>query len=317
MQEIWPMVKNSMKKSELIKQKAISLGFSACGISQSGKLEEDEVYLKNFLEKGFQGNLKYLETNFDKRVDTSLLVEGSKSVISVLINYYPGVLQEGENIPLISKYAYGEDYHPVIKEKLYELLNFINKEISPAKGRAFVDSAPILEKARAVKAGLGWIGKNGLLINKELGSFLFIGELIVDIELEYDEPFIGENCGSCTKCIEACPTSALAKPHILNASKCLSYLTNNKDVELNDGLKEKIGRRIYCCDTCQDVCPWNKNIKHHNIEQFMILKEVQFPDIKRFKGMDEEEFNRVFDKSAIKWIGYDKFRKNILFVFPD
>lgn len=317
MPETWPMVKSLMKKSELIKQKAISLGFSACGISKSGKLEDDEVYLKNYLENGFHGNLKYLASNIDKRVDTSLLVEGAKSVISVLINYYPEIKQEGENIPLISKYAYGEDYHQVIKDKLYKLLDYINKEVSPVNGRAFVDSAPILEKARAVKAGLGWIGKNGLLINKELGSFIFIGELIIDMELEYDEPFIGEYCGSCTKCLEACPTSAFVKPYILNATECIAYLTIDKDIDLVEGLKEKIGRRVYCCDTCQDVCPWNLNIKHHNIEQFKILKEIQNPDIKRLKEMDEEEFNIVFNKSAIKWLGYKKFRRNIYFAFPD
>ncbi len=317
MPETWPMVKSSMKKSELIKQKAISLGFSACGISKSGKLEDNEVYLKNYLENGFHGNLKYLTTNIDKRVDTSLLVEGAKSVISVLVNYYPAIKQEGENIPLISKYAYGQDYHQVIKDKLLELLNFINKEMSPVNGRAFVDSAPVLEKARAVKAGLGWIGKNGLLINKEFGSFFFIGELIIDIELDYDEPFISESCGNCNKCLEACPTNAFAKPYILNATKCISYLTIESDGDLPEGMHEKIGSRVYGCDECQDVCPWNKNIKHHNIEQFNILKEIQNPDIKRLKEMNEEEFNIVFEKSAIKRIGIKKFRRNVLFTFPD
>lgn len=317
MPEIWPMVKSSMKKSELIKQKAISLGFSACGISKSCKLEEDEVYLNNYLENGFHGNLKYLTTNIDKRVDTSLLFEGAKSVISVLVNYYPDIMQEGENIPLISKYAYGQDYHQVIKDKLLELLNFINKEMSPVNGRAFVDSAPVLEKARAVKAGLGWIGKNGLLINKEFGSFFFIGELIIDIELEYDEPFIGEYCGICDKCLKACPTSAFVKPYILNATKCISYLTIESDGDLPDGMHEKIGSRVYGCDACQDICPWNINLRHHRVEEFKIFKEIQNPNIKRLKDLDANEFNNIFKKSAIKRIGLDKFKRNIFFAFPD
>jgi len=311
------MEKNLMKKSELIKNKAASLGFSACGISSSGFLAKEEPYLKDYIENAYYGKLDYMAANFDKRLDTTLLVPGSKSVISVLLSYFPEFTQKGENIPCISKYAYGDDYHIIVKDKLYKLLEYINNEISPAKGRVFVGSAPVLEKARAVKAGLGWIGKNGLLINKELGSFFFIGELIIDMEIEYDEPYKQEYCGSCTKCLDACPTRSFEKPYVLNVNRCISYLTREIDDPLPEELREEIGNRIYGCDTCQDVCPWNQRVNYHNKGEFKAKNEILDPDIERLKLMDEEEFNIVFDKSAIKRGGFNNFKRNIFFAFPE
>lgn len=310
-------MKSSMKKSELIKNKAASLGFSACGISPSEFLEKEEPYLKDYITNAYQGKLDYMAANFDKRLDTSLLVPGSKSVISVLLNYFPEFSQTGKDIPFISKYAYGDDYHIIVKDKLYKLLEYINNEISPVKGRVFVGSAPVLEKARAVKAGLGWIGKNGLLINKELGSFVFIGELIIDMELEYDEPYKQEYCGSCTKCLDACPTRSFEKPYVLNVKRCISYLTIEIEDPLPEELREEIGGKVYGCDTCQDVCPWNQRVNYHNTTEFKARKEILDPDIKRLKIMDEEEFNIVFDKSAIKRGGFNNFKRNIFFAFPD
>ncbi len=306
-----------MKRSDIIKQKAISLGFSGCGISRSEKLQEEVDHLREYIERGLHGNLEYMARNFEKRLDTSLLVEGSKSVITVLLNYYPEFKQKGKDVPLISKYAYGKDYHLVIKDKLFELLDFINKEISPVKGRAFVGSAPVLEKERAVKAGLGWIGKNGLLLNKELGSFFFIGELIIDLELEYDEPFRGEYCGSCTKCIDSCPTKAFVKPFVLNVGKCISYLTIEVDDELPEEFREEIGVRVYGCDTCQDVCPWNQRINFHNVEEFKIIDEILRPDTESFKEISEDDFNRIFADSAISRSGYKRFKRNVHFAFPE
>lgn len=245
--------------STLIKEKAEQLGFAACGIAKVRKLEEEEERLKAFLQKNHHGAMGYLANHFEKRLDPGKLVPGSKSVVVVLLNYFPKMLQKGSDVPVISKYAYGTDYHLVIKDKLKSLYRFVEENAGKLNGRIFTDSAPVLERYWAVQAGLGWIGKNGLLLNKELGSFFFIGELIIDLELEYDEPYEKEHCGSCNQCLSACPTQALVQPYVLDARRCISYLT----IELKDVIPEvfhkKLMRRSYGCDICQDVCPWNQH----------------------------------------------------------
>lgn len=300
-----------MTFSSLIKQKANELGFSACGIAKAYKLEEEEERLKSFLDRKYNGEMVYLANHFEKRLDPSLLVEGAKSIVVVLLNYFPEELQTGIGVPIISKYAYGKDYHFVIKEKLQVLFDYINTEIASTQGRIFTDSAPVLERAWAVQAGLGWIGKNGLLLNKKLGSFFFIGELIIDLELEYDEPFDKEHCGSCNQCLSACPTQALIKPYVLDARKCISYLT----IELKDNIpvefKPKLMRRAFGCDICQDVCPWNQKVKSHHVEEFKPHPNFLPLTKDDWQNLSKEEFNSLFKNSAMKRAGYDKLKMNI------
>ena len=255
-------------KSIVIKQKAISLGFSACGIAPVRKLIEEEQRLKDYLANHYHGEMGYMANHFDKRLDPALLVPGAKSLVVVLMNYYPHQLQAAADTPVISKYAYGKDYHMVVKERLLQLFNFIDKEVSSVQGRVFTDSAPLLERAWAVQAGLGWIGKNGLLINKEMGSFFFIGEIVIDLELEYDQPYLKENCGSCNKCLNVCPTKALVKPYLLDARRCISYLTIELKEDTPEEFKPLLNNRIFGCDSCQDVCHWNRKSKHHLIDEF-------------------------------------------------
>jgi epoxyqueuosine reductase len=257
------------------------------------------------------GEMSYLANHFDKRLDPTMLVPGAKSVVVVLLNYFPQQLQTGTNAPIISKYAYGNDYHMVVKEKMKALFDFINTELQPIEGRIFTDSAPVLERAWAVQAGLGWIGKNGLLINRELGSFFFIGELIVDLELEYDQPFEREYCGSCNQCLSACPTKALVKPCILDARRCISYLT----IELKNSIPEeyapKLLKRAFGCDICQDVCPWNRQPKPTNIEEFNPHPNLMQWSKEDWMGLTHEQFQILFKNSAIKRTGYNKLMENI------
>ncbi len=299
------------KRAEKIKQKALELGFNAIGIAKARRLEEQREGLKSFLEKNYQGRMGYLANHFEKRLDPRLMVDGAKSIIVVLLNYFPHHLQAGIKLPVISKYAYGKDYHLVIKDKLKALYAFINDEIAPVSGRFFTDSAPVLERYWAVEAGLGWIGKNGLLLNKELGSYFFIGELILDLELEYDQPYEKEYCGSCNQCLSACPTQAFEKPYILNASKCISYLT----IELKDTIPEqfhsKLMRRVYGCDICQDVCPWNQQPQKHQIAVFDPQADLLAFNSDRWQNLTKEEFNRIFKDSAVHRAGYKKLKENI------
>ena len=297
--------------AQIIKQKAQELGFSACGIAQARGLEEERERLKSFLEMNYHGKMGYLANHFEKRLDPRLMVEGAKSIIVVLLNYFPHQMQAGTNLPLISKYAYGKDYHLVIREKLQQLQAFINDEIQPVSGRCFTDSAPVLERSWAVEAGLGWIGKNGLLLNRELGSYFFIGELIIDIDLEYDQPYTKEHCGSCNQCLSACPTKALEKPYILNAQKCISYLT----IELKDSIPEELQpqlmRRAYGCDICQDVCPWNQRPTKHTTPEFTPNNELLQLSKENWLNLSKEQFNAIFKDSAVKRIGYQKLKENI------
>ena len=302
----------SSNYSKIIKSESKRLGFLSCGISKAGFLEEEAPRLENWLNNQMNGQMSYMENHFDKRLNPTLLVDGAKSVISLLLNYYPSELQN-ENSYKISKYAYGQDYHHVIKEKLKELLHLIQSEIGEVSGRAFVDSAPVLDKAWAAKSGLGWVGKNSNLITQKVGSFYFIAELIVDLELEYDTPTT-DHCGSCTACIDACPTEAIVAPYVVDGSKCISYFTIELKENLPQEMKGKFDDWMFGCDVCQDVCPWNRFSKPHNEPLFEANS-----DILNFSKTDWEEitvdtFQKVFKNSAVKRTKYEGLLRNINFL---
>ena len=306
------MINNKEKYSQIIKAEASRLGFVYCGISEAQFLEEEAPRLENWLNKNYQGQMSYMENHFDKRLNPTKLVEGSKSVISLLLNYYPSEFQIDDSYK-ISKYAYGQDYHFVIKEKLKELLNTIQTEIGEVHGRAFVDSAPVLDKAWAAKSGLGWIGKNSNLITQKVGSFYFIAELIIDLELEYDDPTT-DHCGTCTACIDACPTEAIVAPYVVDGSKCISYFT----IELKDNLpiemKGKFDDWAFGCDFCQDVCPWNRFSKPHNEPLFNPNPELLSFSKKDWEEITNETFNKVFKNSAVKRTKLEGFKRNVDFL---
>lgn len=299
--------------THLIKTEAKRLGFLSCGISKSEFLEPEAPRFEKWLKLNMHGAMQYMENHFDKRLDPTKLVEGSKSVISLLLNYYPPQEQQDKTAPKISKYAYGKDYHYVIKEKLKALLNFIQDEIGEVQGRAFVDSAPVLDKAWAARSGLGWIGKNTNLLTQQVGSFYFIAELIVDLELEYDHPKT-DHCGSCTACIEACPTQAIVDPYIVDGSKCISYFT----IELKDNIptefKGKLDNWMFGCDVCQDVCPWNRFSKPHNEPLFDPHPDLLEMTRDDWEEITEEIFNKVFKNSAVKRTKYSGLKRNINFI---
>lgn len=284
----------------------------SCGISKAAFLEEEAPRLEDWLNKNRNGQMAYMENYFDKRLDPTKLVEGSKSVISLLLNYYPSEFQNTESYK-ISKYAYGEDYHFVIKEKLKDLLQFIQEEIGQVSGRAFVDSAPVLDKAWAAKSGLGWIGKNSNLITQKVGSFYFIAELIVDLELEYDNP-VTDHCGTCTACIDACPTDAIVAPYVVDGSKCISYFT----IELKDNIPQEVKGKfndwMFGCNICQDVCPWNRFSKPHQEPLFNANKELLSFSKKDWEEITQETFQKVFKNSAVKRTKLDGFVRNINFL---
>ncbi|MBN1768487.1 MAG: tRNA epoxyqueuosine(34) reductase QueG [Prolixibacteraceae bacterium] len=302
-------------KSTLIKTKALELGFSLCGIAPVRKLKAEEKALKAYLANCYHGEMKYMANHFDKRLDPSLLVPGAKSMVLVLLNYFPRNLQQGSNAPKIAKYAYGTDYHYVIKDKLKALLRFINEHIAPANGRVFTDSAPVLERAWAVQAGLGWIGKNGLLINRQMGSFFLIGELIIDLELEYDEPYYDEHCGSCNQCLNACPTHALVEPYVLDARKCISYLTIELKAEIPETFRPMLSQRIFGCDICQDVCPWNRKVHPTSEPAFSPHPEMLQLYREAWMNLSKNAFNELFRKSALKRAGYQKIMQNISYLY--
>lgn len=295
-----------------IKDKALELGFDACGIASAKKLDKHKAFLKSWLEKGLHAGMHYMENHFDKRTDPTELMPGAKSVISVLLNYFPEKVQP-ENVPVVAKYAYGTDYHFVIKDKLKLLLNFINSDIQPCTGRFFTDSAPVLDRAWAAEAGLGWIGKNTNLIVPHKGSFFFIGELILDIELDYDKP-IEDYCGSCTKCINACPTNALIVPYLLDSNRCISYQTIENKGEINGQLKGKFENRVFGCDICQDVCPWNKYSKPTHEKQFSPDKKFLELTTGEWSAMDEEKFHGLFNKTPVMRAGFKGVKRNLDFI---
>lgn len=301
--------------THLIKQKAHELGFFYCGVSEATFLEDEAPRLENWLKNGRNGKLGYMENHFDKRLDPRILVEGAKSVVSLGLNYFPEKeLSTGDDKIKISKYAYGEDYHFVIKDKLFEMMKFINDEIGEVHGRVFVDSAPVLDKAWAKRSGMGWVGKHTLLINKNVGSFFFIGELIIDLALDYDGP-VKDYCGTCTKCIDACPTDAIIDTNIVDASKCISYLT----IELKDELipNEFVGKMqnwAFGCDICQDVCPWNKFAQKHNEPRFEPSAEVEQLFLAEKLEITEEIFSQLFKNSALKRTKYKGLQRNLSFL---
>ncbi|HCV79666.1 MAG: tRNA epoxyqueuosine(34) reductase QueG [Zunongwangia sp.] len=306
------IVGNKAKYTNLIKEEAIRLGFMSCGISKAGFLEEEAPRLEEWLNKNRNGKMSYMENHFDKRLDPTKLVDGSKSVISLLLNYYPDKVQNPESYK-ISKYAYGKDYHFVIKDKLKSLLQFIQSEIGEVAGRAFVDSAPVLDKAWAAKSGLGWIGKNSNLLSKKAGSFFFIAELIVDLELEEDTP-VTDHCGTCTACIDACPTNAIVEPYKVDGSKCISYFTIELKDELPNSFKNTFEDWMFGCDICQDVCPWNRFSKPHNEPLFDPHPDLLKFDKKDWQEITRETFNEIFRKSAVKRTKFEGLKRNIKFL---
>ncbi|MGJ8548827.1 tRNA epoxyqueuosine(34) reductase QueG [Winogradskyella wichelsiae] len=306
------MLNNKIKYSTMIKTEAKRLGFLSCGISQAGFLEEEAPRLEAYLNKNMNGEMHYMENHFDKRLDPTLLVEGSKSVVSLLLNYYPEEIQVDDSYK-ISKYAYGNDYHHVIKHKLKSLLYFIQDEIGEVGGRAFVDSAPVLDKAWAAKSGLGWIGKHSNLLTQKVGSFYFIAELIIDLELDYDTP-VTDHCGTCTACIDACPTEAITDPYVVDGSKCISYFTIELKENLPTEFKGKFNDWMFGCDICQDVCPWNRFSKPHKEPLFNPHPELLDMTKKDWEEITEDTFKKVFQKSAVKRTKFSGLERNIGFL---
>ena len=297
--------------SQQIKEKAISLGFSACGISAVRRLDEERDRLQNWLSNGMNASMAYMANHFEMRLNPGQIEEGAKSVISVLINYYPTQKQTDPTAPKISKYAYGKDYHLVVKEKLNNLLIFIQSSVSPCRGRAFVDSAPVLERPLAKAAGLGWIGKNSLLISKEFGSYVFIGELIIDLELKFDDPFTADYCGNCTRCIDACPTSAIVFTRTIDARKCISYHTIENKEAVPESIRENLHNQIFGCDICQDVCPWNKKAKPNQSLDFMPIEGLLEMKMKDWTELSLESYTQIFRRTAFERAGYERIKRNV------
>ncbi|MGE4586300.1 MAG: tRNA epoxyqueuosine(34) reductase QueG [Mangrovibacterium sp.] len=305
---------NSRDRSERIKQKALALGFLDCGISRADFLEEEKPALDRWLQQGLHGEMQYMARNREKRLDPRLLVEGARSVVSVLLNYYPRGSQSPQDAPVLSKYAYGKDYHFVLKEKLKKLMAYVQEFIAPCCGRVFTDSAPVLDKAWAVRAGLGWIGKNTNLIHPEHGSFFFIGELILDLELEPDNKTVLDRCGTCTRCIDACPTRAIVNPRVLDARRCISYQTVELKGALDERLKDLFRDRVFGCDICQDVCPWNRNPVPHREADFEPHPRLLKLSREQWMNMDRPLFHMLFKDSAVRRTGYAGLKRNLLFL---
>lgn len=300
------------KYTAIIKSEAQRLGFLSCGISKAGFLEEEAPRLERWLKQNYHGEMSFMESYFDKRLDPTLLVDDSKSVISLLLNYYPPELQT-EGSYKISKYAYGKDYHNVIKKKVKKLLNYIKAEIGDVSGRAFVDFAPVMDKAWAAKSGLGWIGKHSNLLTQKVGSFYFIAELIVDLELDYDHATT-DHCGTCTACLDACPTEAIVAPYVVDGSKCISYYTIELQDNLPTEMKGKFNDWMFGCDICQDVCPWNKFSKGHNEPLFQPYPELLSYTKKDWEEITQETFEKVFPNSPLKRAKLSGLKRNIDFL---
>lgn len=300
-------------RSRVIKAIATQLGFTFCGIAKAEFLEDEAPRLAEWLKRGYAGKMTYLENHFDKRLDPTLLVPGARSVISLLYNYFPA--KEVESDVRISKYAYGDDYHDVVRAKLREFMALIHERIGAVEGRVFVDSAPVMERAWAKRSGLGWIGKNSLLINKKYGSFFFLAELIVDLDLEYDGP-VRDYCGTCTACMDACPTDAIPEPYVVDGSRCISYFTIELKDEIPSDMKGKFGNWVFGCDICQDVCPWNRFSVPHNEPAFTPDRQLQMTS-SEWREMTEDVFRAVFRKSALKRTGFKGLMRNLKFVRAD
>jgi epoxyqueuosine reductase len=302
-----------VKQSSMIKAEARRLGFDGCGISHAEKLDEDARRLTDWLEKGYHGSMAYMENHAKMRVDPEKLVDGAQSVISVILNYFPSRKQEDPDAPVISTYAYGRDYHGVIRDKLKSLLKYIHSEVTPAKGRGFVDSAPVLDRAWAARAGLGWIGKNTNLISPAKGSFFFIGSLIVDIPLYYDKP-IPDFCGDCNRCINACPTKAIVAPQVIDARKCISYLTIENKGNIDPAYHDQFHNRVFGCDICQDVCPWNRKAIPHQVKEFEPLPRLLEMTRNEWHNLTSEQYNHLFSLSAVQRAGFPNLQRNLAFI---
>ncbi|MFN3969239.1 tRNA epoxyqueuosine(34) reductase QueG [Flavobacterium sp.] len=306
------MNSNKEKHTQFIKTEAKRLGFMSCGISKAGFLEEEAPRLEHWLNQNHHGQMSYMEEYFDKRLNPTLLVPDSKSVISLLVNYYPSEFQNPESYK-ISKYAYGKDYHNVIKKKVVKLLKSIKREIGDVPGRAFVDMAPIMDKAWAAKSGLGWIGKNSNLLTQKVGSFYFIAQLVIDLDLEYDHATT-DHCGSCTACIDACPTQAIVQPYVVDGSKCISYFTIELKENMPQEMKVKFDDWMFGCDVCQDVCPWNKFSKPHNEPAFSPYPELLSYTKKDWEEITEDTFAKVFTNSPLKRAQWEGVKRNVNFL---
>jgi len=300
------------QNTQLIKAEAMRLGFSHVGISEAGFLEKEAPRLEQWLTNNRHGQMSYMERYFDKRLDPRLLVDGAKSVISLLLNYYPEKEQPA-GVPKISSYAYGKDYHIVIKDKLKLLMTFINENIGEVNGRAFTDSAPVLDRAWAAKSGLGWVGKNSNLINPKAGSFFFIAELIVDMELFPDAP-MGDYCGTCTRCIDACPTDAIIQPYVVDGSKCISYFTIELKDQIPSSVKGQFGDWAFGCDICQEVCPWNRFSKPTTESEFTPGDEILSWNTNEWMEITEDVFKKVFKDSPLKRTGFAGMKRNLDFL---
>ncbi len=303
-----------------MKSIAEQLGFSHCGIAKAEFLEEEAPRLEEWLSRNYQGEMHYMENHFDMRLDPRKLVPGAKSVISLTYNYYPSeedILkqkQTNDDTPKISKYAWGEDYHQVVKEKLKDFLIQLQETFGAIDGRVFVDSAPVMERAWAVKSGIGWIGKHSLLINKTQGSFFFLAEIICDLKLEYDNPFTTDHCGTCTACIDACPTDAIVENKVIDGSKCISYLTIELKDKIPEDFKNSFQNWMFGCDICQDVCPWNRFSKSHHEPKFKPNEKLLTLNRKEWKEITEELFNELFKHAAVKRTKFEGLKRNILFL---
>ncbi len=300
--------------TRIVKQSAARLGFDYCGIVKCKYLEDDARRLEKWLAASMQGNMHYMENYFDLRIDPRQLVPGAKSVITLLLNYFPHITQAAE-APKIATYAYGKDYHEVIREKLKQLMKLVQEQVGDVQGRGFVDSAPVLERTWAQLSGLGWIGKNSNLINKKSGSFFFIATLIVDLDMTYDNPYAKDYCGTCTRCIDACPTDAILDNKVVDGSKCISYFTIElKDALIPEGMKGKFDNWLFGCDVCQDVCPWNRFSTPTNEIDFTPLPEILNLSTSEWEDLTEESFKKIFQNSPLKRTTYKGIKRNLKFI---
>lgn len=303
------------KNALIIKRLAKQLGFEFCGIAKAEFLEDEAPKLESWLNHNYQGKMAYMANHFDKRLDPTKLVEGAKTVVSLAYNYYPQeeLPHDPEDYKL-AKYAYGKDYHFVVKDKLKSFLNALKEEVGEVEGRAFVDSAPVMERQWAKKSGIGWIGKNSLLLNRQVGSFFFLAELIIDLDVHPDQAAERDYCGTCTRCIDACPTDAIVQPGVVDGSKCISYFTIELKEELPDAVKGKFENWIFGCDICQDVCPWNRFAQPHSEPEFNPHPELKHMKKKDWEEITEETFKKVFQKSALKRTKLEGLKRNIRFI---
>ena len=301
--------------SAMIKAEALRLGFDACGIAPAVSLTEETGRLIRWLSEGFHASMKYMENHVEKRNNITLLVPGTASVIAVLLNYYTHKKQLDPLAPVLSKYAFGKDYHPLIRKKLASLLQYINTAIGKTGGRGFSDSAPVMDKAWGARAGTGWIGKNSNLISPRSGSFVFIGTLLVDRHLYYDKP-LRDKCGSCTKCMDACPVKAIVKPYVVDGSRCISYLTIENKGEIPSSFRGKFMNRVFGCDICQDVCPWNSKAKPHSTKELLPVSGTLEMSKEEWYRLSEEKFNTLFAGSPLKRTRYNGIKRNLDFLLP-